>query len=143
MNAPIKDEVLSMEMLKIVERYEDFLNYVYPVTLNIPRQHNALKDRFMDCALEQVELFNQAGKSGQISKLYLADSGLASLRFYLRFMVNPHRKLIKKDSVRRARRKIDFYRRTGNHLALERFVASWTGHAGWANSHNLTVKLGL
>lgn len=43
---------------------------------------------------EQVSLFIQAGKSGQVSKLYLADAGLANLRFMLRFMADAKRKLI-------------------------------------------------
>jgi hypothetical protein len=38
--------------------------------------------------MKQVQLFNEAGKSNQISKMYLADAGLSNIRFYLRFMAN-------------------------------------------------------
>lgn len=94
MNEPIQDEVISLRQMAIVERYEEFVNYVYPIALNIPRLHTVVKDRFLDAVFLQAELFYQAGKSGQISRLYQADAGLASLRFYLRVMADRTRKLI-------------------------------------------------
>jgi len=33
-------------------------------------------------------LIVEAGKSGQISRLYIADAGLSQLRFWLRFLVS-------------------------------------------------------
>ena len=42
-----------------------------------------------------------------------------------------------------AKRKIARYRRVGDDLALSRFVASWRGHAQWANSFNLLNRLGV
>lgn len=94
MNQLVKDPIVSNQLLTIVEKFEDFVQYVYPITLNFDRCHNVAKDKFLSAVFGQVELLNDAGKSGQISRLYLADSGLASLRFYLRFMVHPSRKLI-------------------------------------------------
>jgi hypothetical protein len=41
-----------------------------------------------------VELFISAGKSKQSSRLYSADANLAALRFWLRFMVDPSRRMI-------------------------------------------------
>lgn len=78
----------------IVEKYETFLNYFYPVVQNIPRVHGTAKDMLTRDLLGQVNLFLIAGKSGQISRLYEADAGLANLRFWLRFMSNPARKII-------------------------------------------------
>lgn len=52
-------------------------------------------------------------------------------------------KLLRRDSVTRARRKIRAYRAAGDHDRLQRFVASWTGHAGWADSFHLMRSLGL
>jgi len=39
-------------------------------------------------------LFYQAAKSNQVSKLYLADAGLADLRFLLRFLADEKRRFI-------------------------------------------------
>ncbi len=51
-------------------------------------------------------------------------------------------KLLRKDSVVRARRKIRAYRAAGEHERLDRFLAAWIGHASWADSHNLLESLG-
>jgi hypothetical protein len=90
----IQDVFSSGAQLAIVEKYEDFLNYVYPIALNIPRAHAVLRDLFMTAAIDQVRLFAEAGKSAQVSRLYAADAGLALLRFHLRFMAKKPRKLI-------------------------------------------------
>jgi len=85
----------AIKQLEIIEKYEEFVNYVYPICINIPRGgHVTLRNKMTECIFNQVELFVQAKKSNQISKLYLADAGLALLRFYLRFLVHPSRKLI-------------------------------------------------
>lgn len=80
--------------LIIIEKYEEFVNYTYPVLQNIPRKHGVVKERILLIIFEQVELFYKALKSSQKSKLYEADSNLASIRFYLRFLANDKRKLI-------------------------------------------------
>jgi len=85
---------LRHDQMVIVEKYETFLNYFYPVVQNIPRVHGTAKDMLTRDLLGQVNLFLIAGKSGQISRLYEADAGLANLRFWLRFMSNPSRKII-------------------------------------------------
>ena len=91
----------NVKQLEIVEKYEEFANYIYPVCVNIPRGgHVTLRNKMTECIFNQVELFIQAGKSNQISKLYLADAGLAMLRFYLRFLVHPSRKLISNNQHR-------------------------------------------
>ena len=43
---------------------------------------------------DQVDMFIVAGKSRQVSRLYSADANLALLRFWLRFMAAPSRKII-------------------------------------------------
>jgi hypothetical protein len=87
-------DVFSNDQMVIVEKYEDFLNYVYPIVLNLPRKHSVVRDMFLAAAFDQARLFAEAGKSDQVSKLYAADAGLALLRFHLRFMVASSRKLI-------------------------------------------------
>lgn len=87
-------EHYCMQQLAIVERYEGFVNYAYPILLGVARAHHVARDRAIGAMLDQIGLFNDAGKSGALSKLYAADAGLASLRFYLRFFAAPGRKLI-------------------------------------------------
>ena len=74
----LTDEHTRLKQMAIVERFEGFMNYMYPIALNIPRAH------------------------------YVAR-----------------------------------YRRIEDGLALSRFIASWRGHAQWANSFNLLNKLGV
>lgn len=50
-------------------------------------------------------------------------------------------KLLRRDSVTRARRKIRAYRAAGDFERLKRFLAAWTGHAKWADSRNLLRSL--
>ena len=81
----VKDKQASNDQLLIVEKYERVIKYLYPIIQRTPRKHGIARGRFMQCLLGQVELFIQAGKSNQVSKLYAADANLAMLRFYLRF----------------------------------------------------------
>lgn len=83
-----------MQQLAIVERYEQFVDYAYPIFLGIRRAHHVVRDGAIAAMLRQVELFNEAGKSTSLSKLYAADANLALLRFYLRFLASPKRKLM-------------------------------------------------
>ena len=82
------------EKLVIIEKYDEFLNYIYPVIQNVPRKHGVLKEKAIHLIFEQVEMFYKAIKSNQKSRLYEADANLASIRFYLRFLANENRKLI-------------------------------------------------
>lgn len=83
-----------MRQLAIVERYEGYLNYVYPVLLGIKRAHYIVRDQALGASLDQTRLFIDAGKIQQVSKLYIADAGLARIRSILRFLADPSRKLI-------------------------------------------------
>lgn len=56
---------------------------------------------------------------------------------FLGYRIWPTHKLIRKDSVRRAKRKIARYVANGDELALQKFVASWRGHAQHADTCNL------
>ena len=85
---PEKEVTQCYEQMNIVEKYETVIAYLYPIAQNIPRKHGAAKVMFIECLLEQVKLIVEAGKSGQISRLYVADAGLSQLRFWLRFLVS-------------------------------------------------------
>jgi hypothetical protein len=62
---------------------------------------------------------------------------------YLGYRIFPTHKLLRKSSVIRARRKLRVFERRGNTEARSRFLASWMGHASWADSHNLLSSLNL
>lgn len=85
---PEKEVTQCYEQMSIVEKYETVIAYLYPIAQNIPRKHGVAKAMFIECLLEQVKLIVEAGKSGQISRLYVADAGLSQLRFWLRFLVS-------------------------------------------------------
>ncbi|MEI7607463.1 MAG: diversity-generating retroelement protein Avd [Rhodospirillaceae bacterium] len=80
--------------LVIIEKFEGFINYMYPIAQNVPRAHGIARDAFLTAMFSQIDLFIVAGKSGQASRLYSADAGMAGLRFWLRFMAHPGRRLI-------------------------------------------------
>jgi len=81
----VKDKQKCSDQLLIVEKYERVIAYLYPIVQRTPRKHGIARDHFLARLFDQVELFIQAGKSNQISRLYAADANLAMLRFYLRF----------------------------------------------------------
>lgn len=56
---------------------------------------------------------------------------------FLGFRIWNTHKLLRKDSIRRARRKIKFYIENDRKDDLKKFLASWSGHVNWANSRNL------
>lgn len=60
---------------------------------------------------------------------------------FLGYRIWPTHKLLRKDSVVRAKRKIKGYIGRGETDALDKFLSSWVGHAGWADTHNLITYL--
>ena len=92
--AIIKDEYNSHKSLLIIEKFEKYVNYVYPILQNIPRKDGIFKEESIKQLFHFVDLINEAAKSSQVSKLYLADACLASIRYKLRFMVFNKRRLI-------------------------------------------------
>jgi hypothetical protein len=62
---------------------------------------------------------------------------------FLGYRIWASHKLLRKDSVTRARRKIAAYRAAGDHERLRKFLAAWLGHARWADSSNLIRSLGI
>jgi RNA-directed DNA polymerase len=62
---------------------------------------------------------------------------------WLGYRIFPTHKLLLKQSVVRAKRKVLRYRNSNKTLELARFAAAWKGHAMWANSHNLLKRMGI
>jgi len=60
---------------------------------------------------------------------------------FLGYRIGQNYKLLRKDSVTNAKRKLALYKRTGQIDKLNKFLASWLGHARWADSQNLIKYL--
>ena len=69
----------------------------------------------------------------------MAYSASACLKRWLVYL--PSHKLLRVDSVKRAKRKIKNFARHNDQEGLLKFLASWEGHAQWADSHNLIRHL--
>lgn len=89
-----RDENVNARDLAIVQKYEEAVTYLYPIIQNCPRRHGVMRDRLLGIVFDQVGLFYEAAKSKQASRLYAADSNLATLRFWLRFAADPKQKII-------------------------------------------------
>ena len=83
---PIDEVGKCYDQMAIVEKYERVIAYLYPIAQSMPRKHGVARQMFLECLLGQPDLIIQAGKSNQVSKIYLADAGLAHLRFWMRFL---------------------------------------------------------
>jgi len=56
---------------------------------------------------------------------------------FLGYRIWPTHKLLRKSSVVRAKRKVKNCIEHNDRLTLDKFLASWLGHARWADTHNL------
>lgn len=56
---------------------------------------------------------------------------------FLGYRIWHDHKLLRKDSVIRAKRKISKFVEHNDKESLQKFIASWSGHAQWANTNNL------
>lgn len=62
---------------------------------------------------------------------------------FLGYRIWSTHKLLRRDSVTRARRKIAAYRAAGDTERLQKFLGAWLGHASHADSRNLVKSLGV
>ena len=63
----------NKDNLVIIQKFEDFLQYIYPKVQKIDRTHGYMKQKFINLLFEEVECLYKAVKTNQISKLYEAD----------------------------------------------------------------------
>lgn len=56
---------------------------------------------------------------------------------FLGYRIWPTHKLLRKDSVTRAKQKIEKFNRHNDADAINKFVAAWSGHAKWADTQHL------
>ena len=86
----VRDENTATDALAIVERYEAFVNYLYPILQNAPRRHGVIRDTVLAALFEPIGGLYHAAKSKQVSRLYVVDAEFATLRSYLRFLAQGH-----------------------------------------------------
>ena len=84
MNTPVIPEHAPRAALAIVQRYDGAVNYLYPLLINMSHKHRVLRDSMIAALFEQYRLFYEAAKSNQVSRVYIADAGLAHLKDLLR-----------------------------------------------------------
>lgn len=90
----VRDENSSSDALAIVEKYEAFRDYLYPIVQRSPRHHGVLRDAVLAELLAPVGELYHAAKSRQVSRLYAIDARFATLRSYLRFLVKPEVRIV-------------------------------------------------
>lgn len=92
------------------------------------------KDRLLDC-FQEIKEFSENNLKLKISKWHCGkvNKGINFLGYRI---WNTH-KLLRKDSVTRAKRKIKYYIKHDKWHDFDKFSASWRGHAKWANTNNL------
>lgn len=84
-----RDQHTSTDALAIVEKYEAFVRYLYPILQRSPRAHGVLRDAVLAALFRPIGGLYHAAKSQQVSRLYGVDAEFATLRSYLRFLVLP------------------------------------------------------
>lgn len=84
----------SIQALAIVERYDQCVNYLYPIIQNMPRKHGQYRDRILAVLLRIPGEMYLAAKSNQVGKVNAVDGSLAELRWLLRFAAAGQRRLI-------------------------------------------------
>jgi hypothetical protein len=70
----MRDDNVVYEGLAIVDKFEQFVDYLYPILQSIPRKHGIVRDSVLTAMFHQVDLLIAAGKSRQASRLYAADA---------------------------------------------------------------------
>ncbi len=85
---PVKEAAPCYDQMAIVEKYEKVIAYLYPIAQSIPRKHGVAREMFLQRLLAIPGLLYAAGKSTQVSKLYIVDAAMADLRFWMRFLVS-------------------------------------------------------
>lgn len=86
---PIQDKTLPPASFRIGEKYGEFFLYLYPILIKKGGDNKVMKDETLKLMIGMHKLLNDAGKSRQLSKLYLADSAIATIRDHLKIMAFP------------------------------------------------------
>jgi len=90
----MKTAAPRVQGLAIVERYDQAVDYLYPILQNMPRRHGRYRDCLLNALIHLPGTIYRASKSNQVSRIREVDAGLAELRWLLRFAASSKRKLI-------------------------------------------------
>lgn len=160
-NRTVVDEEASLRAAEAVEQCERLIDYLYPILQAMSSEHRSVREMALRAVFRQVELtivltHDPAelraikDRMGQFAHerlgLRFSKWSVSSIQRgvnFLGYRVWERHKLLRRSTVTRARRRLSLLRGQDDGLALERFVASWSGHASWADSHNLLISLGL
>jgi hypothetical protein len=82
----VRDDNTTTDVLAIVEKYEAFVRYLYPILQCSPRRHGVLRDTVLAALFVPVGGLYHAAKSRQVSRLHAVDAEFATLRSHLRFL---------------------------------------------------------
>lgn len=82
----VRDENAASDALAIVEKYEAFVSYLYPILQNCPRKHGIFRDVVIAELFAPIGGLYHAAKSRQVSRLHAVDAEFATLRSHMRFM---------------------------------------------------------
>lgn len=97
--------------------------------------------RHLRSVKESIEQYSREQLGLRFSKWQIAPASRGVN--FLGYRIWHNKKLLRRDSVTRARRKIAAYRAAGDLPRLRAFLAAWLGHAQWADSANLIKSLGI
>ncbi len=88
---------------------------------------------------ERLEAFSANRMNMRFSKWSIAP--ISRGINFLGYRIWPRHKLMRKQSVTRAKRAIKSLKQREDYPALNKFLAAWTGHASWADTQNLMAHL--
>jgi hypothetical protein len=89
-----REQQLATDVLAIVEKYEAYVSYLYPILQTSPRKHGVLRDLVLAALFAPIGNLYHAARSRQVSRLHAVDAEFATLRSLLRFLVRPEIKII-------------------------------------------------
>jgi hypothetical protein len=90
----VKDEHQATEALAIVEKYEAFVRYLYPILQTAPRKHGVLRDTVLSALFPPIGGLYHAARSRQVSRLHVVDAEFATLRSLMRLLARENIRIL-------------------------------------------------
>jgi len=109
--------------------YHDWARYMDDIVI-LDKDPARLRDSF-----QAISEFSHKNLRLKISKWSVGP--LSQGVNFLGYRIWHDHKLLRKDSVVRAKRKVEKFVKHNDKDSLRKFIASWSGHAQWANTNNL------
>ena len=80
--------------LQIIEKYDQFLDYIIPKIESMPRRYSQFRDRFLNVIYSVPEMIYLAAKTKQVGFLNKVDSAFATIRWFLRRAAHDKMRLV-------------------------------------------------